>query len=152
QGIDVYLPPGIRPRDRARRRVMRIGFGLILMLVIAIIAAILWPVNEMLPAHWDDGALTGAVVTGSAEGWAVGTAGLLLQVDGQSSKQFQSPVSDDLYAVAANPYAHASDAWAVGARGAILHWNGTFWNVDHRPTQANLYGVAVAPGGNVWAV
>ena len=123
RGVEEYLPPGMRPRVRARRRAIGIGSALSLVLVVAIVVVVLRPVNESLSPHWDTGALIGAVVTGPAEGWVVGTSGTLLQVQGQRATPFQSPITDDLYAVAAT--SKTSGAWAVGApwRCSSLGWD-----------------------------
>ena len=143
----------MRPAVRARRRTVSIGSVIALVLAAALVLVVFNPFHfgpaEQLLPHWGAQALTGAVVTGPAEGWVVGTSGLLLKVDGNHATAVQTPVTDDLYSAASG----AHDAWAVGAHGAVLHWvGGTEWIATTRPTTINLYGVAETTTGAVWAV
>jgi hypothetical protein len=122
------------------------------------------------PGRWRQP--SGVTATSASNAWAVGCANcgtqsekiLIVQWNGTSWRQVQSPAPVSTSALFSAAATSASNAWAVGCMTncltaginqlLILRWNGTSWK--QVPSPAHIYGeltgVTAVSGSNAWAV
>ncbi len=95
------------------------------------------------------GVLRAVFGSGSADVWAVGTAGASLHWNGSSWQEATSATGSELYgAWSAAPTA----TWAVGAGGACQYWNGGTWKLVATGSIERLNGVWGSAAADVWIV
>ena len=104
----------------------------------------------------------------AADGWGVGTLGVILHWDGANWGTVTSSTLTELASISFGPPLSPitpNDGWAVGGATSalagppatteptIIHWNGFMWTKGVAiGTMNNLYSVFMVSSGDVWAV
>src|SRR5690606_36206734 len=88
-------------------------------------------------------------MTSSADGFAVGNAGLILRWNGASWSQLVSPTGSTLYSVSM----FSSDlGYAAGQSGIVLKWDGISWASETMQSNQNLFSIDIFCPSAGWAV
>lgn len=122
------------------------------------------PINYIPLSPVNAFSLNSIFFTAAADGWGVGTAGVILHFDGGNWGTVTSPTINNFTSISFGPPLAANvnpnDGWAVGNASAspdheptVFHWNGFMWTkgVAIGATN-NLNSVFMVNSGDVWAV
>ena len=122
------------------------------------------PINLIPLSPVNAFSLNSVFFTTAADGWAVGTAGVILHFDGGNWGSVTSPTINNFTSVSFGPplapTVNPNDGWAVGNvslsdghEPTVFHWNGFMWTkgVVIGATN-NLNSVFMVNSGDVWAV
>lgn len=111
-----------------------------------------WP-DDWTPWCRDDdsdAALYQITMIDANDGWAVGTAGMMLRWDGAQWKVHEPSITGETLTSVA--MASADMGWAVGTAGTILRWDGRSWAPQESPTENQLSSVTAVSTTDAWAV
>jgi photosystem II stability/assembly factor-like uncharacterized protein len=122
------------------------------------------PINLIPLSPVNAFSLNSVFFTTAANGWAVGTAGAIINFDGNNWGAVTSPTLNNFTSISFGPPLvgpiNPNDGWAVGNASrtnplepTIYHWNGFMWTRGVAIGATNdLNSVYMLNGGDVWAV
>jgi hypothetical protein len=93
--------------------------------------------------------LRAVAATSASDVWAVGSLGLLLQLEGSTWRAHWAPAQKPLRAL----WLDGQDVWAVGDGGTVLRYSSGEWQAIEIPgldATLSLHAIAGEPGGRLW--
>ncbi len=105
--------------------------------------------QQWQPEEELNGILGAADWLNAGEGWAVGSAGLIVHYNSAGWTPVASSTGKSLFDVS---FGDADHGWAVGDNGTILFYNGIEWAQQASPTNEQIWKVWMISAGEGWAI